>query len=91
MGPGCTLSSTLLLICIPAGPTNNRSGVAEGKDKLQEELWEGTEKFLSGFATAETITESPASRYLIALEVLSLMSLSLDFTIFPVLQKAFLT
>lgn len=41
-----------------------RTGAAEGKDKLQAELWEGTETFLNGFATGETVTQNPAPRYL---------------------------
>lgn len=85
MGPECTLCYTLLPICFPEGPTNSRTVVAEGKDKLQAELWEGTGKNLNGFATGETITQNQAPRYLSTLGDLSLASLSCIVTIFPAL------
>lgn len=82
MGPECTLCYTLLPICFPEGPTNNRTVVAEGKDKL---LWEGTGKNSNGFATGETVTQHQAPRYLSTLGELSLASLSCIVTIFPAL------
>lgn len=45
MGLGHILSNTLLLTYFQEGPTNNTMYVTEGKDKLQAELWKGTNFF----------------------------------------------